>query len=844
MYKKTIYVLLIAVLITAYATEGKKSRRSRRPNNEEDTTPQPSVVSYSTFGFNDVGSYDGFVPTSPDYASYLSDNQESTTRLYAPAFPSSPDSTGFNNNFGSPLEGAFGNSDDSVPQSSMVQYPQSSVSFFNTPSFDGGNSPNANYNEQNRQSDDDPTGLVYGTKLNSKSKKNLNQFNHTEFNVYSSGPLANANDLASRFVMPGIPSTHEGKNPYGESTHDQNIHSFGSNYPSSDVDDFVKPASSNPHNALKFPRVIDFTNIKQFYPTEIDDKYQVASYSSIFNNQNENNMFSNNDEPSNKFIQPTKTIKDTSSFNTQYRDKNSDKESIKQSSYQNQEYSRPNFIGSSPNKPSYKGSNYNLDYKDNFKNKWNSGNYSNNEPQAAKMSTKGYEYSTDFSNTSFRYDFEEDKKPFNINTDELVPESSNLVDLTSYNIPDNDFFKFKKVPEIVKYPFDDDFGAHLSKDKYKNDEFINQFKNLYATTPAGQWGNAFTSNEYSYKHRPKKPQFDEINTDIVHIPKRPSSNYKYNFGKNQESKPTEWPKTRPYKSNKFEKPSDWNKEVFSTRFKLEEDLLGLRNHDTSHSSYIPPHRPNNNNDLVEQNDYKKLVEKWRQSYLKSKYKDAYRDYESYASEAKPLHVPIPKPYPIEVPHPVIVPVPQPYPVRVPVPKPVAVPVIRELTVPIEKPVPYPVIKKVPYPVEKPVPVPVEKEVHVPVVKPYPVHIPHVRPVFHHSRPPREDFDEIDADEDDYLPRPEGSKRIPPYKKRPRTTRVRPRRPTRTSYRDRNTRERRRWPIGYRPSETRSRRPPTEYHHSPPYKYHEFESEHYENEPTDYYYLHCKRTGNC
>lgn len=55
-----------------------------------------------------------------------------------------------------------------------------------------------------------------------------------------------------------------------------------------------------------------------------------------------------------------------------------------------------------------------------------------------------------------------------------------------------------------------------------------------------------------------------------------------------------------------------------------------------------------------------------------------------------------------------------------------------------------------------------------MVKPYPVHIPHVRPVFHHSRPPREDFDsEVEAEEDDYLPRPESSKRIP-YKKRPRT----------------------------------------------------------------------------
>lgn len=653
MYKNHIYVFFIAVLIAAHSTDGKKSRRNRRPTNEEDTTPQPSVVSYSTFGFNDVGSYNGFVPTSPDYASYLSDNQESTTRLYAPAFPSAGDSdSGFNNNFGSPLEGApFGNSDDSEPQSSMVHYAQSSVNFFNTPSFDEHNGPNKNFNEPNRQSEDDPTGLVYGTKLSSKNKKNMNLFNHTEFNVYSSGPLANANDLASRFVMPGIQSTHEEKNPYGESgTHDQNIHSYAQNYPSSDVEEFVKPAPSNPHNALKFPRVVDFTKFKDYYPTEIDNKYQVASYSAILNTQNENNnMFSNNNEDqSNKYIQPTPTLKDNTSFKTQFRDEDSEKESTKQSSYQNQDY-RPNFISSAPMKQNYKGPNYNLDYKDNFKNKWNQANYSNNEAQATKMSMKGYEYSTDYSNTSFKYDFEPDKKPFNNNFDELTPASSNIVDLTSYNFPVNDFSNFKKFPES-KYPFDDDFGTHLGKEnKYKNDEFINQFKNLYTTTPESQWGNAYKANEYAYKYRTKKPQFEEnVSSDVVHIPKRPSNYHKFNYGKNHESKPSEYPKQRPYKSNKFEKPKDWNKEVFNTRFKSEEDLLGLRNHDTSHPSYIPSHRPSNN-DLDDESDYKKLVEKWRQSYLKSKYKDAYRDYESYASEAKPLHVPIPKPYPVSEP---------------------------------------------------------------------------------------------------------------------------------------------------------------------------------------------------
>lgn len=57
------------------------------------------------------------------------------------------------------------------------------------------------------------------------------------------------------------------------------------------------------------------------------------------------------------------------------------------------------------------------------------------------------------------------------------------------------------------------------------------------------------------------------------------------------------------------------------------------------------------------------------------------------------------------------------------------------------------------------------QVQVPVMKPYPVPVPHIRPVFHHSRP-REEHDNIDDEEDDYLPRPESNKRVP-YVKRPR-----------------------------------------------------------------------------
>lgn len=651
MYKKNVYVLLIAVLIIALA-EGKRSRRIRRPTNEDDnTTPQPSVVTYSTFGFNDVGSYDGFIPTSPDYASYLSDNQESTTRLYAPAFPSAADQSGFNNNF---EDGAsFGNGDDNEPQSSMIQYPQSSVNFFNTPSFDGMHSnQNKNSYEVNEPSEDEPN-LVYGTKLGTKSKKQSNQLNNSEFNVYSSGPLANTNDLASRFVMPGMQPTFDTKNNnYGESNN-KNVPNYPQNFPSSDVEDFVKPAPSNPHNALKFPRVVDFTNLKQYYPTELDNKYQVATYSAMINNQNENMFTKNNGEQINKYIQPTPTMKDMTSFNTKHLEENSEKDYPKQSSYLPQDF-RQNYISPTPMKSNHKVANYNSEYKDNYKNR-QPGNYNNNDAKVSINPSKGYEYSTNFSSTSFTYDFDSEKKPYNSNvddiapvrkpinsnTDELVPASSNIVDFPSYNFPENDYSNFKKVPN-VKIPYEDDFDTEFGKDKYKNDEYINQFKNLYTTTtPTSQWGSYFKSPDISYKHRVKKPQFEEnSNSDIVHIPKRPLNSYnKYNYGKNQESKPNDYPKQRPYKSNKYEKSKD-----AYNRFKSEEDLLGLRNHDSSHS-YTPPHRPSGN-DLSDEHDYKKLIEKWRQSYLKSKYKDSYRDYESYASEAKPLHVPIPKPYPV------------------------------------------------------------------------------------------------------------------------------------------------------------------------------------------------------
>lgn len=57
------------------------------------------------------------------------------------------------------------------------------------------------------------------------------------------------------------------------------------------------------------------------------------------------------------------------------------------------------------------------------------------------------------------------------------------------------------------------------------------------------------------------------------------------------------------------------------------------------------------------------------------------------------------------------------------------------------------------------------QVAVPVEKPYPVHIPYVRPVFHHTRPAPVHEDPDNMEEDDFMRRPE-AKKPSQFKKRP------------------------------------------------------------------------------
>ncbi|KAF9409626.1 hypothetical protein HW555_011055, partial [Spodoptera exigua] len=637
---------------------GKKSRKNKRPKDQEDyTTIQPNVVAYSTFGVNDVVSYDGFIPTSPDYATFLSGvNQESTTRLYAPAFPSSMDTTGFGGNYGAQaFEGqSFGVNEVNMGQpGGMLQYSSNSMNFFNNPNFgttaeqnNNNDSEGASGHNHNAEETDSP---VYGTKINSRQKYRTN---NTSFNSYSNG-YSNLSD--NKYLhFPEPEQTNENKPAFSESGGSyQNTNNFVHNYEPQENEDSGKRPS-----LLNFPKVVDFTKLN--YPTELDSSKFLSEFNqpqnepnSMKNTQIENTFAHNFNSNTNKNTNNNQFMDSTPKLVDHYNMKNTEEPNDKHKN------------NAASNKP--------LEQKKKIKNKpWSSGNYSNDFASWKDSSLKSYGYSTNYSNMNFKYDVSEPKKPFN--PDELVPASSN-VDLTNYQYPDSEYSNFKKMPEFNE---DDEYNSVSFKEKSKPNDYLNRFKNSISTIPTttSYWGNVYPS----FKDFAKKPHYSEIGTDVVNIPKRPP---KINYPKQSESKLPDWPYTHINRPRKINKPTnDWTKDLFDTRFKSEEDLLGLRTHDTSHPTYLPTFKPSNNvydND----NEFKNLVERWRQSYLKTKLKDApVRDYESYGSETKPMHVPIPKPYPVAV----------------------------------------------------------------PVEKPYPVHVPYVRPVFHHTKPVHEDPENIEEED--------------------------------------------------------------------------------------------------
>lgn len=649
MYKK-LCVVIIAFLLLYDIVEGKKTKKTKRPQPEEDNVPQPDVVSYSTFGFNDVGTYEGFVPTSPDYARFLTGANEESSNQLSPSYPTSVDSTGYGSNFGSQsIDGqSIPVSNDGNSQPSFVQYPQNLNGFFNAPTFDTDiaqykNAPSDVSYGTNKEESNAP---VYGTKIGSKNKfKFGDQYNHTDLELNSDKNEDKYNFNFNDAQQP----TFDNKPAYSEFNSFQNTPSF----PSTSAADFGKTASGDTQNPFKFPRVVDFTKIKPFYPTELDTSQlpsatpRPESYDTSASAPGNNNLFANVYGENSNSNNPNSNFKETYEHNM--NDEDAEKTSVKSYTYSNKnninEYS-----SNTEDKPHLHETKFSSESKKKLKNKpWASGSHSFKKWKDPTP-VNGYGYSTNFSNMSFRYGVEEPKQPFS-SIDEVVPASSNL-DFSKYQFPEMDYSRFKKIPSY-KVHEDNEFDGFPSyketspfKEKPSQLEF-KQHKHLFSpeSTASSYWGNSFKSTDFSsFKNHANKHLFnDGANDEVVNIqPRRPN---KFSSGMSFESKPQEWSQfsRRPSKTRPW---NDLTKGV-SNKFKSEEDLLGLRNHDTSLPSYLPTYQSSSNY-VSDEQDYKKLVDKWRQSYLKSKYKESLRDYESYASETKPMHVPVPKPYPVSL----------------------------------------------------------------------------------------------------------------------------------------------------------------------------------------------------
>ena len=608
-----------AILQDAY---GKKSKKKRINNDDSESTPQPDVLTYSTFGFNDVGSYDGFVPSSPDFANYLTKSQESSTRLYAPAFPSAIDTTGLGSYYDpQPNTGPLNVNSDVTGNGNPYQ--GVSINFFTSPNLDV-RSEDIEITETHDSNTDDINSPIYGAKLSSKSKnKHLNNFNRTEFNIFDSvssvinDNTANINNINNYPRIPTAPSAIETNK--------------------------IVSSKRNPSNSLKYTKFVDFTDVKNYYPTSVESKYQESMQKPIVvepisSNEGDNNYESFHNSPNNE-QKVEQTYKNKLKFVNDQLKYDKDVKNLKNDEIQNSNTKRQKIY--------LKPNTFNSDIKENIKTRPVTNN---NERKRLRNPMKGYEYATNYSTTSFKYDYEP-KRPFNNSIDEISPASSNL-EFVDFKLPEKEFSGFKNIHDIKSYDTDNlDIFSGNYQNKYKlSEDHLNSFKNLYTTVPSAtsQWGNIFKNSEFSsYKSQPIKSYFnDDSSDDIIYVPKK----QKNKFGKNTDFKINDFSISnsyKPYKINDNKQEYEWPKDFFNTRFKSEEDLLGLRNQDTAYP-YQPTFKPSYS-DFAEEIDYKKLAQKWKNNYLKSKYRDAaHREYESYASETKPVHVPLPKPYPVSI----------------------------------------------------------------------------------------------------------------------------------------------------------------------------------------------------
>lgn len=697
-YRKIYLVILLTILIFVSDVLGKKSKIPKRPKENQDiSTPQPDLATYSSFGYNNVEApmYDGFVPSSPDYVNHINSFQESSTRLYAPAFPTAYDSTGadgYSGNYDTQHEDHNLNQEGQV-DSNPLQYQQSSLNYINTASLSDSNNvhqPNAFYRSQDIT---DSTAPIYGTKINSRNKNTNNN------NVYS-------NDTRSIYQSLQLNPYYDDKkiqnfqvnndNNQAISAFDtinknyDNINNYAPTFPPTSESFQFKSNSSQ----VSFPKFVDFTKHKVPYATSVDNQYISSSLkaSDVFNSR----------EPmwKDKEVFPSSykyghESHDTKSTNKEFSN-GGNENSIKPESqnYQNSYYNQLDYLDSK-HKENYEKP-YN--YKDNVKNTftgYDRETYNMKTPFTDLPDIRNNEkYNNPLTHQDHFFnglDYNQWKKDFNefkhhnlknyshLNSkkqgaknpyDNTETASSNIIDLTSYQFPnfDHTFNKDNNYKQYFTPENMGDFGnvhdwkyientesTHLS-DSYK------PFKEIHSltTTPktTSYWGNNFKtySGTNSLRNNKNKITYfhnEEDNDEIVHIPKKQYNHKPHNYLKYQENKPDDWLLNIKHntKHGKGKPIDEWNKEV-STRFKSEEDLLGLRTHDTSHPSYLPMFKFADEEDdyqnYASKYDYRNAIEKWKQNYLKSKYFRNWenRDHYSMSSESKPTHVPIPKPYPV------------------------------------------------------------------------------------------------------------------------------------------------------------------------------------------------------
>lgn len=643
MYYKNVFVFFVAFSLFIGFTWAKKTKKPKPPRIEESF--QPDVVAYSSFGFTDVGTHDRFVPSSPDYANFLKNpNEVTTTELYRPAFPSALDSTGFGSNYANIFYDGTQEPEENIDQNSgMLHYPQSSVNLFSDISSvitedQNKNKRNEDFHTPNTEEIKYP---VYGTKLNHKprNRQRPKPFNNTEYNVYSSSDINPSDNNFFSFsdvssIYKSIPTFNETNLSYSSGISSQ-AHVT--------IDSPKYKQNINPYEPLNFTRVVDFTNTNQFEATGVDiDSPSVSkpldTGFTIYKNQNEDSFANSLNHNSHKI-----------KFHN-FIHNNDDEQTTKPNTYNDNDYSQGFSLNLIKNYTT--GNKLKSENKKKQKKPWSAANITNYNKNWKDSLLKGYQYSTNNSHMTFKYNMDNYKKGVE-SDDEVKAASSNSIDFKHYQLPEPDFAKFsiKREPDFSKikpvieeeeeeYPIYQSFKEKIKHNEH-NDHF-QDFLSMPLTTTTSYWGNSFKTPEYFSVNNPQMNyQFtDDIDENLATMPRAPPKSI---YNKLPDSKLIDW----TYGYYKPQKPSKPSKELF-VRFKSEEDLLGLRNHDTSHPSYLPTFHPNLDHGISDDHSsYKKLVDKWKESYLKAKYKDsALRDYENYASETKAVHVPMPRPYPV------------------------------------------------------------------------------------------------------------------------------------------------------------------------------------------------------